>query len=137
MTNIVTSEKFRRRVAIFLLAAICSMICMASISTVDVHADDDETYTRDEVWGTKLKETYRLARRIATPLAAMSFAYGGFMFFGLSIFSNKEQEKRMSQGRQIMVISGIALAAMYLLPAVYSLGKATFSGLAYSPPGAG
>ena len=116
------------RLAYHSVMSVFSVVSVFLLTTVPAFA------AGGDIWDGQLVKLFGTARAIAIPLAALSFTYGGFMFFGLNIFSNKEQEKRMSQGRQIMVISAIALACLLLLPAIFKGAVSTFEAIKYEPP---
>lgn len=68
--------------------------------------------------GSAMKQIYTLITAIAVPLAVISIVVGACKFFGLSILSFLNREKQLEAGRRQIIITVVALACIYLLPAV-------------------
>ncbi|MGM9554804.1 MAG: hypothetical protein ACI3V2_10890 [Faecousia sp.] len=93
-------------------------MCVAALSgTVNASSPFD---TIDGA-GSAMKQVYTLITAIALPLAVISIVVGACKFFGLSILSFLNREKQLEAGRRQIIITVVALACIYLMPAVIML----------------
>lgn len=74
------------------------------------------------------------ADKIVLPLAGLSIAFGGFMFFGINILGNLSMERQVEKGKMIIRYTVIAVVAFYLIPAVFKSAYLLFSENGWNPP---
>lgn len=114
------TKRFSQRLITFITAA-AALTCPA-------FAVQDEAN-----WGGTWNSVYQIAKSIGIAAAVLAVAYGGILMLGLSFLSAKDQEKRMSQGKQIIVIALTGLVALLLLPYVVNAAAGIFAGIAWQP----
>lgn len=79
------------------------------------------------------REVYQIARAVAIPIAALSFAFGGMSFFGFGFFSSKSGDKQVEIGKKMMLYSVLGVIALYLLPLIIGISVNIFQRFAWDP----
>lgn len=98
---------YHRYVALFACAILLCLSITTAFATGGFNAVPE--------FGTKVKEFYSLATKIVLPLGALSFAMGAFrMILG--------SDKAAEGGKKQMIWTAVAVACVYLVPAMVSLG---------------
>lgn len=82
----------------------------------------------------KIQAIWVAAEKIVLPLAGLSIAFGGFLFFGINILGNLSMDRQVEKGKMIIRYTVIALVSFYLIPAVFKSAYLLFSANGWNPP---
>lgn len=109
-----------------------------SVAPVMAYADDPESLADDTAdWENGIEEVYETAKIISIPLAAVSFATAAMKMLGLGIWSAKQGDREMDSGKRQLIFTVLAVAALWLLPSVISLGVNLGKGHEWDPTALG
>ena len=85
----------------------------------------------------KIQAIWIAAEKIVLPLAGLSIAFGGFMFFGINILGNLSMDRQVEKGKMVIRYTVIAVVAFYLIPVAFKSAYLLFSANGWNPPAPG
>lgn len=96
-----------------------------------------EPFSALEGLSAKIQAIWVAAEKIVLPLAGVSIAFGGFMFFGINILGNLSMDRQVERGKMVIRYTVIAVVAFYLIPVVFKSAYLLFASEGWNPPAPG